>query len=83
MQTVRQRIWNTLVDAGFDIQDRSPNAYFPHVTYDVTSPDLSKYYMTIPFPTGKWSIDSFELWGLSKLYTIQLRARKPDNLRGY
>lgn len=69
MGMVRDRLAAELQTAGFEIKNRFPLAYSPHVTlgyfdgFDNPTPTA---------PEGAWEFDSAQVWGLAKKYDIDL-----------
>jgi len=65
----RWKLRDTLHEAGFNVDDSFPLVYRPHATLQYI-PDLTTEYQGT-IPSGGWSFDSIEVWGLSKLRTVQ------------
>lgn len=74
MASIRNRIVEALKDAGFELKDRSPGVWFPHVTlsYDY---GLHEEYRG-PIPTGSWEFDTVNIWGMAKETNIILGGRQ-------
>lgn len=71
---LRDRLWVNLEDAGFDIKDRFPMAYNPHVTLGYI-PDAHDGQWRGSIPTGMWEFNGIEAWGLPDVLTFEFRGR--------
>jgi 2'-5' RNA ligase/uncharacterized FlaG/YvyC family protein len=65
---MRYRLRESLENAGFEVKDRFPLVYRPHVTMGYL-PGFEERYQG-GRPTGAWDFDSIELWGASKVHTV-------------
>jgi len=68
LAALRWKLRDAIQEAGFNVDDSFPLIYQPHVTLQYMD-DLDTEY-TGPIPSGDWSFDSIEVWGLSKLATV-------------
>jgi tRNA nucleotidyltransferase/poly(A) polymerase/2'-5' RNA ligase len=68
LSELRRRLVLELLDAGFEIIDRSPLLYHPHTTLAYLDSKEDEYKDTLP--TGKWDFNSIEVWGLGKVHTV-------------
>lgn len=66
---LRWRLRDALIDAGFEVDDSFPLVYKPHSTLQYLDGIDSTYNGEIP--TGDWDFDSIEVWGASKVYSIE------------
>mgnify|MGYP000851862646 CR=1 FL=1 len=69
---VRDRLWLALEDAGFTVGHSFPLASFPHVTLAYVPGAHSHERWDGPVPTGAWTFDSLEVWGMSKDVEVPL-----------
>ena len=67
---IRDRLRLALEDAGFPVADRSPLAYFPHVTLSYSDGIDSRYEG--PVPSGSWSFNSVSVWGLPNAEPLEV-----------
>jgi len=70
MSEWRSQLHDLCVDFGLSPQDCSPWIYNPHTMLGYLD-GLDEVYRG-EIPSGQWSFDHFEIWGLSKLYKIPL-----------
>ena len=66
LSAIREQIWKSLEDSGFEVADSHPR-YNPHTTIAYLGHDEN---LKMIAPAGSWDIDSVEVWGLPKKYTI-------------
>lgn len=72
MGELRDRLWIALEDSGFDVKDRFPLAYNPHVTLAYMDGIDGNAIYRGPVPKGEWTIQSVTAWGLSKPHDVLL-----------
>ena len=58
---LRSDLATTLIDHGFNLVDRSPVVYRPHVTLEYLPPNSLGEYDG-PVPGGSWEFDSVDVW---------------------
>ena len=64
---IRDRVWNALSEAGFDVQHSFPLSFVPHATLAYVEGDSHSHARWVGVvPKGAWSFDSVEVWGLGK-----------------
>jgi 2'-5' RNA ligase len=70
--TVRDRLWNALLDEGFEVQHAFPLAFVPHVTleYQPGAQRVDRWHG--PVPMGVWTFSSVSVWGLGHETEIPL-----------
>lgn len=71
---IRDRLWVSLEDAGFEIKDGFPMAYNPHVTLGYI-PDAHDGQWDGASPGGSWEFNTIEAWDLPELLTFEFRGR--------
>lgn len=70
MGALRDRLSSHLQDVGFQVENKFPLAYSPHVTLHYSeNPD---FRWGEEVPQGSWSFHSVEVWGLPKVTEIPL-----------
>lgn len=62
---IRDRVWNALSAAGFEVQHSFPLSFVPHATLAYVEGDSQSHARWEGVvPQGSWSFDSVEVWGL-------------------
>jgi DNA topoisomerase-1 len=76
MRAIRSQLREDLLANGFEVLDSFPLHYHPHTTlaYLDYLDSLDSMY-TGPRPYGGWDVESIEVWGLPKLYTVSLGGK--------
>lgn len=80
MAIFRDRCADLLKEAGFDVKDRSPLVYTPHVTLGYVDDAWREKKWDGPEIYGAWYFDTIEVWGLPKLHGIELGVAPPPYL---
>ena len=68
LSSLRWRLRERLIDAGFDVLDSFPLVYSPHVTLAYL-PGRDSYWEK-PVPRGWWDFDEIEVWGMPQVKKI-------------
>lgn len=74
MGALRDRLSSCLQDAGFEVSNRFPLAYAPHVTLAYSKDPDFRWKGVVP--QGEWSFREVELWGLPKVASVQFGSGK-------
>lgn len=85
LASVRRRVRRELMESGFTVEDSFHQQYKPHSTLGYYEDPKQEY--TGEVPVGKWTFNTIEVWGCSKVYEahmtpVPLQKAASERIRG-
>ena len=78
MDEIRWKLRDALIEVGIHVDDGFPLVYQPHATLEYIGCLDTPYVGTVP--SGSWTFNSIEVWGLPKLHVIPFQQTPTDRM---